>query len=322
MAQKLRLIDYIFPNISQNRKKAEREKAQRDSREKWKLESEQKKREQGVSVSQSYLEDSIEDLQNADKRTDIKERRLDLYAQRDDFIRALDMSYQARNITGLVTSLDKVYQGDLFAKSFLYQVGNQRREKTAPWLTRDGEPATQVVHTDSRVSFNLRELVSDAQELTELAKKAYRNNESIEAINNPEYRAENIKVADGVYSLLDKTTKYLVNVRGGYIHLSAEEKKALEEVHKLASELKPKSNKKILGLSSVAGFLTGSFLLSPNITGNAISGLTSKNSSILGAVLIIFGIIAGFFWLKSKNKKSKIVIKKKIVREISKKKKY
>jgi len=42
--------------------------------------------------------------------------------------------------------------------------------------------------------------------------------------------------------------------------------------------------------------------LSSNITGNAIAGMTIKTTSFLGAGLLIIGLVAGFFWLKSKKK--------------------
>ena len=48
----------------------------------------------------------------------------------------------------------------------------------------------------------------------------------------------------------------------------------------------------------IAGVLAGLFFLSPNITGNAIGNLTSSNSSIIGATLLIVGILVGYFYLK------------------------
>ena len=56
-------------------------------------------------------------------------------------------------------------------------------------------------------------------------------------------------------------------------------------------------------MTSIFGILSGLFFLSPNLTGNAITNMTNSTSSILGAGLLIIGLIAGFFWLKAKKKK-------------------
>lgn len=50
------------------------------------------------------------------------------------------------------------------------------------------------------------------------------------------------------------------------------------------------------------GFLGAIFFLSSNITGNAIGNLTNSTSNILGAVLLVVGLIGGFFWLRSGKK--------------------
>ena len=56
------------------------------------------------------------------------------------------------------------------------------------------------------------------------------------------------------------------------------------------------------GTFAIAGVLGGLFFLSPNLTGNAIANVNIQNSSILGASLLIVGLVAGFFLLKSKSK--------------------
>jgi len=53
---------------------------------------------------------------------------------------------------------------------------------------------------------------------------------------------------------------------------------------------------------SFFGILSGLFLLSSNITGNVIATLTTKTTSLLGVGLLIIGLIAGFFYLKTKRK--------------------
>jgi len=54
----------------------------------------------------------------------------------------------------------------------------------------------------------------------------------------------------------------------------------------------------LLGIISGVGFLAGLFLLPPNLTGNAIANVTQNSSSILGAVLLVVGLVSAFFWLK------------------------
>ena len=49
------------------------------------------------------------------------------------------------------------------------------------------------------------------------------------------------------------------------------------------------------------GALAGGFLfLSSNITGNAISDLSTNTTSWMGGILLVVGLVAGFFWLKNR----------------------
>jgi len=50
------------------------------------------------------------------------------------------------------------------------------------------------------------------------------------------------------------------------------------------------------------GILSGIFFLSTNITGNAIADFSTKTTSFLGAGLLIVGLVASFFWIKSRKK--------------------
>jgi hypothetical protein len=66
------------------------------------------------------------------------------------------------------------------------------------------------------------------------------------------------------------------------------------------------------GTVAVVGLVGGLFFLSNNITGNAIGNLTLKNSILIGAGLIIVGLIGAFLLVKNKRKKkSKKVSRKK-----------
>jgi hypothetical protein len=72
-----------------------------------------------------------------------------------------------------------------------------------------------------------------------------------------------------------------------------------------AEYLKKAIEERRRGISSVitiAGLGAGIFFLSTNITGNAIADLTTKTTSFFGAGLVIVGLVAGFFWLKSRRK--------------------
>ena len=51
---------------------------------------------------------------------------------------------------------------------------------------------------------------------------------------------------------------------------------------------------------SFGGIIAGLYLLSPNITGNAVG--IKETSNCMGAVLLIVGLVMGCFWLKSKCK--------------------
>lgn len=54
--------------------------------------------------------------------------------------------------------------------------------------------------------------------------------------------------------------------------------------------------------TAVIGLLGGLFFLSSNITGNAIGTLNQTSSNWIGAVFLIVGLVAGFFWVKSSKK--------------------
>jgi hypothetical protein len=53
---------------------------------------------------------------------------------------------------------------------------------------------------------------------------------------------------------------------------------------------------------TIAGLGAGIFFLSSNITGNAIADLSTNTTSFLGAGLFVVGLVAGFFWLKRREK--------------------
>ncbi len=62
---------------------------------------------------------------------------------------------------------------------------------------------------------------------------------------------------------------------------------------------------KTTAIASILGILGGLFFLSSNITGNAIANVSQSSSNALGAVLLVVGLVTGFFWLKGRKPKSK-----------------
>jgi hypothetical protein len=60
--------------------------------------------------------------------------------------------------------------------------------------------------------------------------------------------------------------------------------------------------KKLMGFVSGLALIGSLFFLSTNVTGNVIADFTTRTTSFLGAGLLIVGLIAGFFWLKSGKK--------------------
>ena len=50
------------------------------------------------------------------------------------------------------------------------------------------------------------------------------------------------------------------------------------------------------------GLIAGLFFLSSNITGKVIGNLTNSTSNIIGAVLLVVGLVGGFFWFNERKK--------------------
>jgi hypothetical protein len=57
---------------------------------------------------------------------------------------------------------------------------------------------------------------------------------------------------------------------------------------------------KFAATASIVGILAGLFFLSSNLTGNVIANISQSSSNVLGAVLLVVGLVAGFFWVKKK----------------------
>ena len=57
---------------------------------------------------------------------------------------------------------------------------------------------------------------------------------------------------------------------------------------------------KLSVIIAIGGLALAIFFLSFNLTGNTISDLSAKTTSFIGVGLLIVGLVAGFFWVKSR----------------------
>ena len=104
-------------------------------------------------------------------------------------------------------------------------------------------------------------------------------------------------------------------VKGKSRRISLDNIKYLKEIgrkagQKLHEELEGRQSleQKVISVIAISGFLGSLLFLQSNITGNAIANLSTNATSWIGGVLLAVGLIAGFFWIKSK--KENPIIKK------------
>jgi hypothetical protein len=126
--------------------------------------------------------------------------------------------------------------------------------------------------------------------------------------------AEYVSLRDNTQNRLNDLYKTNPRAMGGVVNsiyqLEAEARKYSGEIKKLQEQLDSRSLEgKTTATLSIIGLVGGAFFLSANITGN-VMGLSSSSSNIIGSVLSVIGLVACFFWVKSK-KKAKVVKKKK-----------
>jgi hypothetical protein len=115
----------------------------------------------------------------------------------------------------------------------------------------------------------------------------------------------------GMQKELNDTLELIKRHKVGDLEYHADELEKAEKFMKaktIRKRARQLENSKDLGsllseIIGVAGVLAGIFFLSPNLTGNAISNMTNSTSNILGSVLLVIGLIGGFFWMKSRKKK-------------------
>jgi len=145
-----------------------------------------------------------------------------------------------------------------------------------------------------------------------------------EAIGNAEEATENYKtIAEelkqaGNYALSRRFYDKAIHAIGGAVKVNGEfhheidklkdEKAALNTYRKGRIEgylhKKGKQNKNLesAAVTSIIGIIGGIFFLSPNLTGNVIGNMTNSTSNIIGAVLLVIGLIGSFFWFRSRRR--------------------
>lgn len=59
---------------------------------------------------------------------------------------------------------------------------------------------------------------------------------------------------------------------------------------------------RLSAIIGITGFSLSLFFLSSSVTGNAVGTLSKGSGSLIGVILLILGLAAGFFWLKNRKK--------------------
>ena len=83
-----------------------------------------------------------------------------------------------------------------------------------------------------------------------------------------------------------------------------ENSRAKERINKINSQIeklesKGKSlEKRVLGISSLVGFVFSIFFLSSNLTGNIIGNLDSSSANLSGILIFLASLLFGFLALK------------------------
>ena len=97
--------------------------------------------------------------------------------------------------------------------------------------------------------------------------------------------------------------KYKIIPAKGYRYNSLSNRKP--SFVKITGEDKKRTNlrgleKSVSTTAMIIGIAGGIFFLSSNLTGNVIGNTTNSSSNILGVCFLIIGLIAGFFWMRSR----------------------
>jgi hypothetical protein len=310
------LLDIFFPaeararKAKDFRKKLKQQQTDREVAYKTRQENFQS------TVTAKSLEKSLLELYDADQKTPIVSRTYDLESYRSEVLQDLVDNYKRGNLEVIADAVNKMGQGDFFARSFLYTRAPTRREKYEGAF--DPADRIQVEVEKHSATFDPRDLLKSAKELVDLAKKAYHGAETQRVMGagkptDPKKYEANLQLGGKVYDLLSRTAQYLVQSRRGYEALSQEHKAALSELNELLTQIKPERAVKPWGVASLVALFGGAFFFSTKVTGNVV-GVSTQTSSLIGVGLLIIAIIAGIFWIKSR-KPSKKTVSKKVIKK-------
>ena len=75
-----------------------------------------------------------------------------------------------------------------------------------------------------------------------------------------------------------------------------------EELHK---KKRRDLGNKLMSIITIVGLGAGIFFLSPIITGNVVGSLNQNSSNIIGAVLLVIGLIGVYMWTKNNHNKKR-----------------
>ncbi len=56
----------------------------------------------------------------------------------------------------------------------------------------------------------------------------------------------------------------------------------------------------VIAVIAVTGIAASLFFLSSNITGNVIGNMTQNSSNLVGACLLVMGLVAGYLWIRKR----------------------
>lgn len=107
------------------------------------------------------------------------------------------------------------------------------------------------------------------------------------------------KAKEKAYQLALEYAQENVDWRNKYAKREGLSKALLVDETKIVKNKKDLTSR-VASVIAIAGVLSGLFFLSSNITGNAIANVSQSSSNVLGAVLLVVGLVAGFFWVKGK----------------------
>ena len=97
----------------------------------------------------------------------------------------------------------------------------------------------------------------------------------------------------------DRIAKAIASGKGGSSEIAEKALELSDKVDGTEAMLHPK-RRRIASIVFIVGIIGGLFFLSSNITGNAIG--SGAISNWIGVVLLIVGLVAGFFWFRGRKR--------------------